>query len=157
MSNDKKSTMHKLIRLLFLCTLIAAFIAGAARAAEPDPKVLSYTLPANIQWVDNAARTNQTALIYGDPAKPGPYYLLLKWKAGNMSRPHFHENDRFFVVVSGTWWVGTGPKFDPASTVPMPAGSLVTHFARGIHYDGAKDGDAIIALYGMGPVSTIPA
>jgi hypothetical protein len=146
--------MHSFIRLLLICALSAAFVA---RAAELDPKVLSYTLPANIKWVDNEARTNQTALIYGNPAKPGPYYLLLKWKAGNMSRPHFHENDRFFVVVSGTWWVGTGPKFDPASTVPMPAGSQVTHYARGIHYDGAKEGDTIIALYGMGPVSNIPA
>ena len=74
-----------------------------------------------------------------------------------MSRPHYHENDRYFVVLSGTWWVGTGPKFQPGNTVPMPAGSLVTHYARGIHYDGAKDGDVIIALYGMGPVSNIPA
>ncbi len=61
------------------------------------------------------------------------------------------------VVVQDTWWVGTGPKFDPASTVPMPAGSLVTHYAKGIHYDGAKDADCIIALHGVGPISTIAA
>jgi len=30
-----------------------------------------------------------------------------------MSRPHFHPNDRFFVVIVGTWWMGTGEKFDP--------------------------------------------
>ena len=140
-----------------ICAFIAsALLAGNALAADLDPKILAYTLPENIKWVDNAARTNQTAIIYGDPTKPGPYYMLLKWKAGNMSRPHFHEMDRYFVVVQGTWWVGTGPKFNPASTVPMPAGSLVTHYARGIHYDGAKDADCIIALHGVGPVSTIP-
>jgi hypothetical protein len=144
-------------RLFLACFSLAGLMSITVRAAEPDPKILGYTLPANIQWVDNAARTNQTAKIYGDPSKPGPYAMLIRWKAGNMSRPHFHENDRFFVVVSGTWWVGTGPKFDPASTTPMPAGTLVTHFARGIHYDGAKDTDAIIALHGMGPVSNIPA
>ena len=38
--------------------------------------------------MDKAARTKQTAIITGDPAKTGPYYMLLKWKAGNMSRPH---------------------------------------------------------------------
>jgi hypothetical protein len=144
-------------RLFLACFSLAGLMSITVRAAEPDPKILGYTLPANIQWVDNATRTNQTAKIYGDPSKPGPYAMLIRWKAGNMSRPHFHENDRFFVVVSGTWWVGTGPKFDPASTTPMPAGTLVTHFARGIHYDGAKDTDAIIALHGMGPVSNIPA
>jgi hypothetical protein len=26
----------------------------------------------------------------------------LQWLPGNMSRPHFHPNDRFFIVVSGT-------------------------------------------------------
>ena len=141
-----------------LCALLAtALLAGNAVAADLDPKIIAYTLPENIKWVDNAARTNQTAIIYGDPTKPGPYYMLLKWKAGNMSRPHFHEMDRYFVVGQGTWWVGTGPKFDPASTVPMPAGSLVTHYAKGIHYDGAKDADCIIALHGVGPVSTIAA
>jgi hypothetical protein len=31
------------------------------------------------------------------------------------------------------------------------------HHANGIHYDGAKEGDTIIALHGVGPVSTIPA
>jgi hypothetical protein len=141
----------------YLLSLAIVLSGGAAMADGLDPAIIGMTLPDSIKWVDNAARTNQTALIFGDPAKPGPYYLLLKWKAGNMSRPHFHENDRFFVVVKGTWWVGTGPKYEPDKTVAMPAGSLVTHFARGIHYDGAKDGDVIIALSGMGPVSTIAA
>lgn len=140
--------------LLFIGALATAF---AARAAELDPKIVGYTLPENIQWKDNAARTSQSAILYGDPTKPGPYAVLLKWKPGNMSRPHYHERDRFFVVVSGTWWVGTGPKFDPESTKPMPPGSYVVHYANGIHYDGAKEGETIIALHGEGPVSTIPA
>ena len=110
--------MIHFVRLLFICSLAGAF---TARAAEPDPKILGYTLPENIQWKDNPARTNQTAILYGDPTKPGPYAMLIKWKAGNMSRPHYHEHDRFFVVVSGTWWVGTGPKFDPEGTKPMRA------------------------------------
>ena len=56
-----------------------------------------------------------------------------------MSRPHFHPNDRFFVVISGTWWMGTGEKFDPDATVPAPAGSYKVHYAGTAHYDGAKD------------------
>ncbi len=142
---------HRFVRWLLLCTLATGF---TALAAEPDPKVVGYTLPENIAWKDNPARTNQTAILYGDPAKPGPYAVLIKWRAGNMSRPHYHERDRFFVVVSGTWWVGTGPK---ASTKPMVAGSYVVDYANGIHYDGAKEADTIIALHGVGPVSNIPA
>jgi hypothetical protein len=43
------------------------------------------------------------AVLFGDPSKPGPYVVRIKGLPGNMSRPHFHPNDRFFVVLSGTW------------------------------------------------------
>jgi hypothetical protein len=143
------------MKQLMLVWLFA--IALPAAAADLDPKAVAFTLPEKIEWRKNATGTNESAILYGDPSKPGPYFVLLKWKAGNMSRPHFHETDRFFTVVSGTWWVGTGTKFDPASTVPMTPGTYVVHYAKGIHYDGAKEGDAIIALHGMGPVTTTPA
>ncbi len=74
-----------------------------------------------------------------------------------MSRPHFHQNDRLIVVISGTWWVGTGDKFDPASTVPMPAGTYVTHYGGKIHYDGAKDEETVIEVHGIGPAASKPA
>jgi hypothetical protein len=101
--------------------------------------------------------TNESAVLFGDPGKPGPYVQRLKWLPGNMSRPHFHQNDRFFVLISGTWWMGTGEKFDPDSTVPVPAGSYVIHRAKGTHYDGAKDQEAIIQVWDMGPATSTPA
>ena len=83
---------------------------------------------------------------------------MVKWAAGNhFSRPHFHPHDRFITVLKGTWWVGTGTKFDPDSTVPMPAGSFVVHYARGIHYDGAKDEEAVLLIVGDGPETPTPA
>ena len=57
---------------------------------------------------DQSRGHNRSAVLQGDPTKPGPYAVLLQWLPGNMSRPHFHPNDRFFIVVSGTWWVGLG-------------------------------------------------
>jgi len=63
-------------------------------------------------------------VLVGDPEKPGLYIVINKWLAGNnFSRPHFHPNDCFFMVLSGTWWVGSGPNFDPNATAPMPAGA----------------------------------
>ena len=35
-----------------------------------------------------------------------------------------------------------GPKFDPANTTPMPAGSFVP-ISQEVHWDGAKDEDAV--------------
>ena len=96
----------------------------------------------------------KTAVLFGDPSKPGLYVMLIKWMPGNFSRPHFHPNDRFFMVVKGTWWVGTGRKFDPNNTVPMRAGTFVTHYAKQVHWDGAEDEETIIFLSGEGPATT---
>jgi hypothetical protein len=140
---------------LLMATL--AFASCHSQAAEVDPRAVEIKTPQEIKWVRNAAGTNEQAVLFGDPSKPGPYVIRIKWLPGNFSRPHFHNNDRFFVVISGTWWVGTGDRFDPDNTVPAPAGSYVIHKGGGVHYDGAKGEEAIIQVSGIGPVSNTPA
>ena len=113
-------------RVLALAVLALLLIVPSGFGApDIDRSAVDFKTPAEIKWVRNAAGTNEQAVLFGDPGKPGPYVVRLKWLPGNMSRPHFHPNDRFFVVISGTWWMGTGEKFDPDSTVPAPAGSYV--------------------------------
>ncbi len=91
--------------------------------ADLNPAALVYKLPNQIQWSE-ALPGAKMAVLRGDPNKPGPYIVLIKWSPHTMSRPHFHPNDRFITVISGTWWVGTGSKYDPESTMPMPGGKL---------------------------------
>jgi quercetin dioxygenase-like cupin family protein len=132
---------------------LAAFLLPI-RAAEPDPKVMSYTLPEKINWVKGAA--SDTATLQGDPSKPGLYVQLTRWHAGNMSRPHTHPNARYITVSSGTWWLGWGNTYDPASTFPVKAGTYVVHHANQPHYDGAKDEDCVILIVGEGPATSTP-
>ena len=142
----------------FALTLLARVAAApAGYGADIDRAAVDFTTPADIKWVRNAAGTNEQAVLFGDPSKPGPYVARIKWFPGNMSRPHFHPNDRCFVVIVGTWWMGTGEKFDPESTVPAPAGSDVIHYAGKVHYDGAKNEETIIQVWGMGPATATPA
>ena len=147
---------------LLVATLAAWMVSrGSAQAPRPtsngfDPKVLAYKLPDQIPWKDDPMGA-QMAVLQGDPGKPGLYVVLVKWTPHHMSRPHWHPNDRFITVISGTWWVGTGPKFDPDSTVPLPAGTFVTHFGKQIHYDGAKDSEAVLEIVGEGPATATPA
>jgi mannose-6-phosphate isomerase-like protein (cupin superfamily) len=136
---------------------VVMMLVGSPGRADVDPAAVEFTAPDDIEWVRNAEGTNETAVLFGDPAKPGPYVMRIKWLPGHMSRPHTHDVDRFFVVISGTWWLGTGDTFDPDSTVPVTAGTYVIHHANQIHYDGAKDGETVIQVWGMGPVSTTPA
>lgn len=142
------------VRRWLLTVTVGALIAIPSSWADIDRSIVDFVVPADIKWVRNEAGTNETAMLYGDPSKPGPYVMRIKWLPGNMSRPHVHNTDRFFVVISGTWWVGSGNTFDPDSTVAVPPGSYVIHRAGGAHYDGAKDGETIIQVWGTGPLQT---
>ena len=128
---------------LFPVALMLLPLMSATAAAELDKSAVEFTPPSEIKWIRNAAGTNEQAVLFGDPSKPGPYVVRLKWLPGNMSRPHFHPNDRFFVVISGTWWMGTG--------------TYVIHYGGKVHYDGAKDQETIIQVWGMGPATSTPA
>ena len=131
---------------------------GASRAADLDPAAINIKTPDQLSWRKSTGPNSPNeAILFGDPSKPGWYGILVKWDPGHMSRPHFHPNDRYVTVISGTWWVGTGPKYDPASTKPVPEGSFVTHYAKQIHYDGAKDKEVMIEIVGMGPDTATPA
>ena len=138
-----------------LLPLSFAGMLSISSAAELNPAALAYKLPDQIPWGPVTAGGAQSAVVVGDPTKPGFYMVYNKWTKGNhFSHPHFHPNDRYIVVLQGTWWVGTGPKFDPEhGSVPMPAGSFVTHFAKQVHWDGAKDEDAVLLIMGEGPAT----
>jgi quercetin dioxygenase-like cupin family protein len=123
-----------------------------------NPQFVTFKTPDQFVWRDpsNAAQTNQTILV-GDPSKTGIYMNINRFKPGAFSRPHFHPNDRYIMVLKGTWWVGTGTKFDQNATVPMPAGTFVTHFGKQVHFDGAKDEEVEVLIVGEGPSTTTPA
>ena len=52
---------------------------------------------------------------------------------------------------------GRSTKFDPDATVPMPAGTFVTHFGKHVHFDGAKTEEAVLLIVGEGPGTATPA
>ncbi len=133
-------------------------LAGVGNAAELNPAAVKFTLPEKIDWQLHTPNPRvQQAVMVGDPAKPGLYIVLTRWLPGNMSHPHFHPNDRFITVLKGTWWVGTGTKFDPDAAVPMPAGTFVVHSGKQVHYDGAKSEEAVLLIVGEGPATNTPA
>ena len=151
-----------LLRLALLAIVLApACLAtyGPPYAGEVDPAAVTYTLPDKVKWEAIPGFPGaERAVMVGDPSKPGFYAVMIKWLPGNhFSRPHFHPHDRFITVLKGTWWVGSGTKFDPEGTVPMPAGTFVTHYGKQVHFDGAKDEEAVLLIVGDGPETATPA
>ena len=51
-------------------TVMLATTLGSA--PQIDSKAVEFITPDNIKWVKNAAGTNETAVLFGDPEKPGP-------------------------------------------------------------------------------------
>ena len=128
--------------------------AAADQAIKPDAQGFTVVQPEDVKFPDGQ---QSTVVIAGDPNKPGIYCIRIRFAPGNMSRPHFHDQDRYVTVIKGTWWVALGPEadtFDPSKTKPMKAGSIVKHPAGAHHYDGAKDEEVIVQIIGMGPVKT---
>jgi quercetin dioxygenase-like cupin family protein len=126
-----------------------------ADAQQPADAGFVIVRPEEIKWQAAPDIPGlQTAVISGDPSKPGLYVLRVKFPPGVMTRPHVHNQDRLVSVLQGTWWVGTGAGFDPDKTKPLKAGSFMKHPAGAEHYDGAKDEEAIVQIIGMGPAGT---
>ena len=80
----------------------------------------------------------QLAVLSGDPSKPAPYSVRLKFPANYAIQAHSHPTDENVVVVSGAVTFGVGGY--------MLAAAGMNHFA----YTGAAE--ATIVLYGIGPV-----
>jgi quercetin dioxygenase-like cupin family protein len=120
----------------------------------PDPSHIPIIFGKDIPW--KGENGEKSAVLFGDPNKPGIYGVLIKWEPGHNSRPHFHSTDRYAYVVSGSWWVSSSTHYDPSKMYPVPAGSFVTDIKNTIHWDGAKSetGPAILLLVGEGPVKS---
>ncbi len=152
------ASRRELLLAPLLAALPAALASLPARAA-PDPTMTIVKLPAELTWnrlLDSPPQSVESTMLWGKTSEEGLYYTLIRWYPGYMSAPHWYETDRYCTVVSGTWWVTSGDKFDPESTVPAPAGSFIRRVARTPHYDGVKkDGTepAVIAICGIGPIT----
>ena len=108
----------------------------------------------DLEWT---VRENGTSfvLLEGAPSAEGFYVYRVKSPPGSFTTPHYHSQDRYVTVISGTWYTGFTADGDPDKTVPLGAGSYVKHPAGGIHYDGAKDEEVIVEIRGIGPVESV--
>jgi len=133
-----------------------AILGGTvAHAGAPDAQGFVRTHLDEVEWVADADGSGmKRAVIAGDPSQPGLYVIRVHFPAGTMSLNHFHREDRYATVISGTWWTGTGDEFDPDKTIPLKPGSYMKHPAGAHHFDGAKEEETVVQIIGEGPSQT---
>ena len=136
---------------LMLCWLGVGGIVDELHAqAGPEAKA---TTPAEMKWGAQgglAMAGMEQANLVGDPSKPGPYTLRLKFPAGYKLAPHTHPDYREVTILSGTWYTGYGERFDEAALKALPAGSFYTEPANVSHFVEVRE-PVVIEVRGTGP------
>jgi quercetin dioxygenase-like cupin family protein len=134
--------------------LIAAGVAlsAVAMAQTADRGVVALT-PPEMRWTSqgNLAVPGMEQLnLVGDPTKPGPYTLRLRFPKGLKIAPHTHPDSREVTILSGVFATGYGEKFDAGNLKLLPAGSFYTEPSNVPHYIEIKE-DVILQVSGTGP------
>jgi quercetin dioxygenase-like cupin family protein len=147
--------MKTVLALSTLCLSVPLLVPGIGTAvAEKDEMGFVRVFPGQEQYKSPFGVGPASAVLHGDPTKPGIYVIRIHWPKNVMSRPHTHAQDRHVVVLSGTWYTGTGKAFEPEKSVPLKAGGYMMHPAGAVHWDGTREDEAVIQITGTGPVST---
>jgi quercetin dioxygenase-like cupin family protein len=70
--------------------------------------------------------------------------------------PHTHPDERVVTVLSGTFYLGSGPTFDESKAKELEAGSVTVVPPNTVHWGFAKDSAVTIQEIGVGPTATTP-
>jgi quercetin dioxygenase-like cupin family protein len=92
----------------------------------------------------------QMAVLEGDPSANGLFTVRLRFPNGYKIAPHTHPTDENVTVISGTFRVGMGERFETASMLTLHAGGFVTAPQQHAHYATAS-GETVVQVHAMGP------
>jgi len=121
--------------------------------ADSKKAEMSLYPTGEIQWKDGPASLPagaKFAVLEGDPSKEGLFTMRLWLPDGIKISPHWHPKVEHVTVISGTFNVGMGEKFDQTATRAMPAGTFGFWLAEMRHFAWAK-GETVLQLHGTGP------
>jgi uncharacterized RmlC-like cupin family protein len=96
----------------------------------------------------------ETVVLKGDPDQAGLYTIMLRVPAHKRIPSHSHRDDRVATVISGTWHIGYGDKFDEAKLKALPPGSFYTEPPSWNHFAETGDEPVVVQITGFGPSST---
>ena len=140
----------KLIRAVPFALLGLAGLAGAETAAEHH--VL--TGAAAIKWGPPPAvfpAGAKFAVVDGDPAAKGLATVRFMMPAGYLIAPHWHPQRENVTVLSGTFKVGMGDRFDESTMASFPAGSFA-YLDPDMHHYAMTAGEVVVQVHGTAPL-----
>ena len=142
--------MKRIVRVVTFAIGIAAIALGQNMSSAPDHGFFGLT---DIKWMDgppSLPKGAKLALLEGNPAQEGPFTMRLQLPDGFSIPPHSHPAVEHVTVISGTFNLGMGEKFDRSAGRALPAGSFAFMPPGMKHFAWAK-GETVVQVHGMGP------
>ena len=142
--------------LLFIA---AVAVATAVIAAENKHKAATSTAEhkvfeaANLEWGDpppGLPAGAKAALLSGDPSAKGLFTVRLRAPAGYKVLPHTHPTAEEITVISGSFHIGAGDKFDESAAQSISAGGFTSMPPGMKHYAWFTE-DSVIQINSEGP------
>jgi quercetin dioxygenase-like cupin family protein len=143
-----------MLRIIVAATLAASLgfsLAGAALAGDM-PMV---TDAAKLTWMPAPGLPPgaQFAVLSGDPSKPGPFTMRLKFPAGYFIPTHSHPTDELITVISGKARMAFGEAGGEDAAEPMPPESFMA-LPGGYWHTLWIDADTVVEMHSTGPFAT---
>lgn len=150
--------MKKLLQLGISCLVLFFWVMPLQAQVHATPQEHSGAehkmLNADaIQWQDAPAALPKGAkisVLEGDPAKEGPFTMRISLPSNYKIAPHWHPAIEHVTVLKGSFYMGTGDKFDMAKAKKLDTGGYAIMPTKFVHYAFTKN-EAIIQLHGTGP------
>jgi len=128
--------------------------AGSSSAMPASAEKNAFT-PDTIQYgpaPSFMAPGAQLAVLEGNPmAASGDYTARIKMPDGYRIAPHWHPKRENVTVISGTFKVGMGDRFDEGSMMSFPAGSFA-YLDPDMHHYAMTSGEVVVQIHGESPV-----
>ena len=109
--------------------------------------------PADIRWMDgppSLPRGARVAVLEGNPSQPGPFTMRLQLPDGFRIAPHWHPAVEHVTVISGTFNLGMGERFDESALRALSAGSFA-FMPPGMRHFAMARGETVVQVHGVGP------
>ena len=132
---------------------VAALAVLAWPAGSQDTPMTTLHAPDGMKWQDGPKSLPpgaKLAVLEGDPNRPGPFVMRIKLPDGYKIPPHMHPKPERVTVISGSFHLGMGDKFNAKHATPLPAGSYGT-WPAGMRHFVWVEGETVVQFHGDGP------
>jgi quercetin dioxygenase-like cupin family protein len=125
--------------------------AAPAPAAAPAAGPHKMWTAKDLEWKDlPSIKGAKIALLEGPMNEEKPFTARIKVPSGGKIPPHTHPGIEHVTVISGSFAMGLGEKFDEKAMHTLAAGDMMIMQPGTPHYAMAK-AETVVQIHGMGP------